>query len=121
MTDAPKTNQEIRKWYLDHLAEIPKLNRKWRREGIPLAERAKLAWKYRHDRRRMARSFMKSEAERVQLRGRDVAVYGSPNGPSFAFLTKRLKAEGLTENEVFEAIIQGSYRTNAGINKKLGF
>ncbi len=121
LTDEPKTNQEIRKWYLDELAEIPKLNRKWKREGISLAERAKMAWKYRHDRRRMARSFMESEVEREQLMARDMAVYGSPNGPTFAFLKQRLSAEGLTENEVFEAIIQGSYRTNAGVDKKLGF
>jgi hypothetical protein len=121
LTDGPKTNQEIRKWYLDELAEIPKLNGKWKREGIPLAERARLAWKYRHDRRRMARSFMQSEVEREQLGARDIAVYDSPNGPTFAFLKKRLSAEGLTENEVFEAIIKGSHRTNAGIDKKLGF
>ena len=121
MIDTPKTNQEIRKWYLDELAEIPKLNKKWKLEGISLAERAKLAWKYRHDRRRMARSFMQSKVEIEQLRARDVVIYGSPNGPTFAFLKKRLKAEGLTENEIFEAIIQGSYRTNAGVDKKLGF
>jgi len=27
----------------------------------------------------------------------------------------------LTENEVYEAIIKGSYRTNAGLDKQLGF
>ena len=64
---------------------------------------------------------MASDVEREQLRSRDVAIYGSPNGPSFAFLKKRLKTEGLTENQIFEAIIQGSYRTNAGVDKKLGF
>ena len=121
MKEQPKTNQEIRKWYLDELAEIPELNRKWKREGIDLAERANMAWKFRHDRRRMARAFMESELEREQLRQRDVAVYGSPNWPTFAFLKKRLKVEGLSENEIFEAIIRGSYRTNAGIDKKLGF
>jgi hypothetical protein len=117
----PKTNQGIRKWYLDELARIPELDKEWQRDGIPLARRAENAWKYRHDRRRIARSFMQNEAEREELRERDKAVYGSPNGPSFAFLVKRLKSEGLTENEIFEAIIKGSYRSNAGVNKKLGF
>ena len=121
MKEQPKTNQEIRKWYLDELAEIPELNRKWKREGIDLAERANMAWKFRHDRRRIARAFMESELEREQLRQRDVAVYGSPNWPTFAFLKKRLKVEGLSENEIFEAIIRGSYRTNARIDEKLGF
>ena len=64
---------------------------------------------------------MSDEMEREQLRVRDVAVYGTPHGPTFAFLKKRLKTEGLTETEVSEAIIKGSYRTNAGVDKKLGF
>jgi hypothetical protein len=33
----------------------------------------------------------------------------------------KLMSEGLSENEAYEAIIQGSYRTNVGVNKKLGF
>lgn len=61
----------------------------------------------------------KSEVE--MLRQRDVQAYGSPNGPTFRFLFKRLSNEGLSENEVCEAIIKGSYRTNAGVNKSLGF
>ena len=64
---------------------------------------------------------MASEIQREQLRARDMEIYGSPNGPSFAFLMRRLKSEGLPENKIYEAIIQGSYRTNAGIDKKLGF
>lgn len=61
----------------------------------------------------------KSEVE--LLRRRDMQVYGTPNGPTLQFLIKRLKAEGLSENEVYETIIKGSYRTNAGVNKNLGF
>lgn len=63
-----------------------------------------------------------SDPDEVEmLRARDKQVYGSSNGPTFLFLVKRLTAEGLTENDVFEAVIKGSYRTNAGVDKQLGF
>ena len=117
----PKTNAEIRQWYIDQIATIPKLNKQWAREGLPLDVRAKMAWKFRHDRRREARAFMVDKGEVEMLRQRDIKLYRSPNGPTFRFLVKRLSGEGLSENEVFEAIIKGSYRTNAGVNKSLGF
>lgn len=118
---APTTNTDIRKWYLDELAKIPKLDAELRKAGIPLKERARMAWRFRHDKRREARSFMADKDEVEMLRRRDVQVYGSPNGPTFQSLFKKLKAEGLLENEVYEAIIKGSYRTNAGVDKNLGF
>jgi len=117
----PKTNAEIRGWYLDHISTIPKLNKQWIKEGLSLDVRAKMAWKFRHDKRREARAFMADKNEVEMLRQRDIKVYRSPNGPTFRFLFKRLSGEGLSENEVFEAIIKGSYRTNAGVNKSLGF
>jgi hypothetical protein len=117
----PTTNAEIRQWYRDELAKIPKLNQQWVKEGIALDVRAKMAWKFRHDKRREARLFMQDANEIEMLRLRDTKVYGSPNGPTFKFLIKRLKSECLSENEVYEAIIKGSYRTNAGIDKMLGF
>ncbi len=64
---------------------------------------------------------MSNEAEVRMLRERDIGKYGSASGPSFEFLLKRLKEEGLSENQSFEAIIKNSYRTNAGINRTLGF
>ncbi len=121
MESPPKTNAEIRGWYLDELAKIPKLNGQWKKEGVSLEVRARMAWKYRHDKRRAARSLMADKNEVEMLRRRDLQVYGSPHGPTFQFLVKRLKTEGLAENEIYEAIIRGSYRTDAGINKKLGF
>lgn len=117
----PKTNQEIRKWYLEQLGAIPSLNEQWIKEGISIANRARRAWKFRHDKRREARSLMADQDEVDLLRSRDKRVYGSPNGPSFQFLIKRLKTEGLSENAVYEAIIKGSYRSNEGVNKSLGF
>jgi hypothetical protein len=117
----PTTNVDIREWYLAELAKIPELNKHWKREGIALDERAKKAWKFRHDKRREARSFMLNAVEVKMLRERDVLKYGNANGPSFEFLLKQLKEEGLSENQSYQAIIKNSYRTNAGINRTLGF
>ena len=117
----PKTNAQIREWYLAEVATIPELNRQWIKDGISPNERARMAWKFRHDKRRAARAMMADSSEVEMLRQRDINVYGSPNGPTFRFLEKRLSDEGLTENDVYEAIIKGSYRTNAGVNKSLGF
>lgn len=117
----PTTNAEIRKWYLDEVATIPKLNVQWVKDGHTLNVRARMAWKFRHDKRRKARALMADKNEVEMLRQRDIQIYGSPNGPTFRFLVKRLSDEGLSENEVYEAIIKGSYRTNAGVNKSLGF
>lgn len=54
------------------------------------------------------------------LRARDVAEYGNPNGPTFEFLVKKLKEAGLEGDAVYEAVIEGSYRTDTGVNRKLG-
>ncbi len=58
-------------------------------------------------------------AEVELLRARDLAEYGNPDG-TFEFLVKRLKEAGLEGDAVYEAIVEGSYRTNAGVNRKLG-
>lgn len=86
-----------------------------------MKERAKAALQFRHDRRIQARATMSNREEVEMLRARDKKVYGLPDGPTFAFLLRRLRSEGLSENEAYKAIIEGSYRTNAGIDKQLGF
>lgn len=50
---------------------------------------------------------MGDKLEVEMLRQRDIKIYRSPNGPRFRFLVKRLTDEGLSENEVYEAIIKG--------------
>lgn len=121
MLNPPPTNSEIRQWYLDRLSQIPKLNEQWLKDDVSLEERAKTAWQLRHDRRLEAREMMKDEDEKEMLRRRDIKIYGTSEGPTFEFLVERLKTEGLEGNAVFEAIIKGSYRTNAGVDKMLGF
>lgn len=115
------TNQEIRQWYKNELAKIPQLNEQWIKENIPLAERAFRAWKFRHEKRLEGRGMMQKPSEVEALRQRDIVVYQNPDGPTFEFLIARLESEGLTGNAIFEAVIKGSYRTNSGVDKLLGF
>jgi hypothetical protein len=63
---------------------------------------------------------MAEPAEVELLRARDRAVYGSPDGPTFAFLVEQGRQAGLEDNAIYEAIIEGSYRTNTGITRRLG-
>ena len=63
---------------------------------------------------------MAEKSERELLRARDVTKYGSPDGPSFEFLIARLKVAGIEGDAAYEAIIDGSYRTNMVIDRLLG-
>jgi hypothetical protein len=118
--NGPKTNAEIRHWYLQHVSVIPQLNKDWIKQGLPVRERAQAAWRIRHEARIEARSMMADATEIELLRARDVAKYGSPDGPTFEFLVERLKEAGLEEDRIYEAIIDNSYRTDAELNRKLG-
>ena len=122
MNDAPhiKTNAEVRRWYLEEVARIPELNKRWLEQGLSLRERAAAAWRVRHEARLKARAMMADPAEVELLRERDLAEYGDPDGPTFEFLVKQLQEAGLEGDAVYEAMIEGSYRTNTGINRKLG-
>lgn len=121
MLNQPQTNKEIRQWYINECSKIPESNEQWIKDGVSLKERAFKSWQFRHDKRLEGREMMPDEGERELLRRRDIELYGTPDGPTFEFLVERLKAEGLEGNVVFEAIIKGSYRTNAGIDRMLGF
>ena len=116
----PKTNAEIRQWYIQRISAIPNLNQDWIKLGLPLQARAEAAWRIRHEARIEARAMMTNPAEVDLLRARDIAKYGSPDGPTFEFLVERLKGVGLEEDRIYEAIIDNSYRTDAELNRKLG-
>lgn len=116
----PKTNAEIRQWYLKRISSIPKLNERWRKEGRSAQEKAKAAWRIRHRARMKARSMMADQTELAQLRDRDLRKYGNADGPTFEFLVERLTKAGLDETEVYDSIITQSYRTDAELNKRLG-
>lgn len=123
MSEQPetKTNAEVRKWYLEQVALIPELNRQWLAQGFAVRERAETAWRIRHDARLRARAMMADPAEVELLRQRDMAEYGHPDGPTFEFLEKQLREDGLEGDALYEAIVEGAYRTNAGVNKRLRF
>lgn len=120
MSDPPKTNAEIRKWYLTEVAVIHELNKQWLPQGLSANKRAKKAWRIRHEARLAARAMMADPEEVEMLEVSDTIEYGGPDGPTFEFLVRKCREAGLKGNAVYEAIIEGSYRTNKGINKKFG-
>ena len=120
VNDTPKTNAEIRKWYLAQVAQIPALNEQWLAQGFSVEERAKMAWQIRHDARLEARKMMADAEEVEMLRSRDVAEHGNEDGPTFVSLIDKCRRAGLKGNNIYEAIIKGSYRTNKGVDEKLG-
>lgn len=115
-----KTNSEIRRWYLERITTIVELNQAWIRRGLPARDRAERAWRIRHEARRAARSMMGDKRERELLRARDTIKNGSPDGPSFEFLVARLKEVGIEGDDIYEAIIAGSHRTDSELNRLLG-
>ncbi len=118
--NGPKTNAEIRQWYIQRISEIPQLNKDWVKQGLHARARAEAAWRIRHEARIEARSMMADPTEVELLRARDVAKYGNPDGPTFEFLVERLREASLEEDRIYEAIIDNSYRTDAELNRKLG-
>ncbi len=118
MVDRRRTNAEIRQWYLEQVASIPELNQQWLAVGLSARERAERAWHIRHTARLEARDMMADPTEVELLRARDTALYGSPDGPTFAFLVEQGRRAGLTEEAIYEAIIAGAYRTNVGFNRR---
>lgn len=122
MNDTPKakTNAEVRRWYLEQVAHISEFNKQWVEQGMPARERAEKAWQLRHEARVNARLMMANLEEIELLRQRDIAEYGKPDGPTFDFLVGKLKEAGLKGDAIYEAIIDGSYSTNAAVNRSLG-
>ena len=116
----PKTNAEIRKWYLEQVAQIPELNVRWLAQGLSAKERAKKAWQIRHDARIKARAMMSDPEEVEMLRARDLAEYGNEDGPTFEFLVREWWNAGFRGNAIYIGIIEGARRTDKNTDKKLG-
>jgi hypothetical protein len=120
MSESPRTNTEIREWYLEEVALIHGLNKQWLTRGLSAKDRAKKAWRIRHEARLKARAMMADPEEVEMLEARDIVEYGSPDGPTLEFLVKECQDAGLKGKAVYEAIIEGSHRTNRGVNDKFG-
>ena len=120
MVDCRRTNVEIRQWYVEQVSPIPELNQPWLAAGLSAQERAERAWRMRHTARLEARAMMADPTEVELLRARDMALYGNADGPTFAFLVEHGRRAGLTEQAIYEAIIEGAYRTSVGLKRRFG-
>jgi hypothetical protein len=112
------SNAEVRDWYNAQVATIPEQNQAWLAEGISTELRAERAYQIRHDARIEARNMMSSEVEVHQLRARDRAKYGNPDGPTFDYLVEKNRDKGLEGDAVYEAIIESSSRTDDKVNMR---
>lgn len=110
------TNAEIRAWYQNQVSNIDDLNRAWIAVGLGARERAHRAWEIRHEARVQARSMMEDAAEVEQLRARDKALYGNPDGPTFANLVKAHRRSGATLRDAYERILRGAQHTNSEVD-----
>jgi hypothetical protein len=114
------SNVEVRKWYLEQTKNIPELNKQWIKQGLSPQDRAMRAYKIRHDARLKAREMMADQEALAEIRARDLEKYGNPNGPTFEQLVIGAKEKGFSGDDVYEYIIDSSYRTDAATNKRLG-
>ncbi len=120
LVSRPLSNAEIRTWYNEKVAVIPKMNSQWERHGFPLEVRAKNAHAIRHDARIEARLMMSDPIEVENLKARDIEKYKNPDGPTFEYLVAKETNKGATKEEAWEYIIGSSNRTDAEYNKKFG-
>lgn len=112
------TNTEVRKWYNDQVATIAPRNLTWEKQGLPIDERAFLAWGMRHNARVEARKMMSSKREVRQLQRRDRKKYGNPDGPTFDYLVDKNKEKGLEGKAIYQSILESSQRTNKKVNEE---
>lgn len=112
--------EEIRVHYLRLTESVEGLNARWLAEGKSAAERARLAYEIRHNARLTARAMDHRKAIVDSVRARDLAKFGSPDGPTFDWLVERARASGLEGDAVYEEIIGSSQRTDRATNAIMG-
>ena len=112
------TNPEVREWYKQQVDRIPSMNEVWVSEGIGVEERAKRAWLMRHEARLLARQMMEDPRQVEELRNRDLEKYGNRDGPSFEYVVRQATELGLKGDKIYAAIIEGSFITNADVNRR---
>lgn len=114
------TNQQARQLYLERVAAIAGADAQARAEGLSAEERAHRAFAARHAARMMARAMMTDAAEVAALQERDRAKYGGADGPTFERLVEEARAKGLEGDALYESIVAGAQRTDAGTNRAMG-
>lgn len=114
------TDGDVRWLYVCRARAIGPNNQTWIVAQQPAEQRAHQAFEARKVAKQTARAMMADASEVAGLRARDVEKYGSPDGPTFAWLVEKAQARGLKGDAVFEDIIAGAQRTNEGVNGALG-
>lgn len=114
------TNPQIRQWYNDQVSVIPALDAQWIAQGLSAEDRARKAHDIRHAARLKAREFMQNKQEVADLQERDLAKYGNPDGPTFDFLVEKNRAQGMTGDAAYQAIIGSANRTDPAYNQRNG-
>lgn len=117
LVNIPKTDCEIRIWYNYQVVAISRLNEKWEQDGLDLATRAQKAYELRHDARVNARFMMADQSAVKKLQERDMQKYGNPDGPTFDYLVKKVGKDGLSQQDIYQSIIESSSRTSPVFNK----
>lgn len=107
------TDTQVRRFYLDRVAEIGPADAALAAGGDTVESRARTAFTSRRDARMIARAMMQDPAEVEVLRSRDRAKYGHPDGPTFEHLVERAGQKGLTGDAVFASIIDSAQVTAA--------
>ncbi|MEZ4403201.1 MAG: DUF4157 domain-containing protein [Kofleriaceae bacterium] len=112
--------RDTRHAYDDQIRQLPARLAAWEAAGVPLAERARRAYEYRHRARGWARDRMDTPGDPAALEVRDVRVHGTPDGPSFEELVARGRKKGKSLDETYQGIIESSMRPNAAVNARYG-
>src|SRR5258708_5874855 len=106
------TGSVVREWYLREIATIPVLDAEWKKQQVPLEERARRAWEIRHNARRKARILMEDALGVAILRVRDFVIYGHCDGPTFEQLVSAARKGGLNADESFRKVIEDAQTTS---------
>ena len=78
-----EANKAIRQRYLNQTKNIKKLDKESNEQNLSLKERARRAWKLRHDARAKARKNMPNKKLVEKLKQKNLAKYGHEDGPTF--------------------------------------
>lgn len=111
---------ETRDAYNGKVVRILELDAQLEAEGVPLEERARRAYDYRHRAREWARQQQEHAGQGASLEVRDVTTHGNPDGPSFDDLLAKNLAKGMSRDEAYREIIKSAARTNGTYNDKYG-
>ncbi|MEZ4471660.1 MAG: hypothetical protein R3F60_12830 [bacterium] len=115
------TPAAIRWIYVCRAYGIAAANRGWIAAGQPAEARARQASDvHRRTAKATARAMMDDQALAAELRARDQAKYGDPEGPTFEWLVKKARGRGLEGDAIYTDIIRSAGHTNDEVNASLG-